>query len=78
MDPTPVEERFFINSTLHSVTLYKVIATSDDTKETDITWPDANSNRKFGAYKWIKHPWKSGRVQFQRILGHSEMLLPFS
>ena len=66
IDPTLIEEKgfffFFLNCALHSVTLYKVIATSGDIVETDITWPDANSNGKFGAYKWIKHPWKSGRV----------------
>ena len=76
--PTPVEERGFLKSPLHSVTLFKVIATSGDTEETGITWPDANSNGKFGPYKWIKHPWKSCGVQFQMISGHSEMLLPLS
>lgn len=73
----PGEEKgTFKTCTLHRVTLYKVIATVGDIEETDITWPDANSNGKFGAYKWIKHPWKSGGVQSQRISGHSEMLLP--
>lgn len=51
------------------------MATSGDKEETDITWPDANSNGKFGAYKWIKHPWTLSKIQFQRISGHSEMLL---
>lgn len=78
MDKTPIGEKEFFKLLLNTVTLYKVTATSGNIEETDTTWPDANSNGKFGAYKWITHPWKSGRVQFQRISGLSEMLLPLS